>query len=508
MNFDNSYARLGDTFSAAQGPVPVKAPGAIRVNDALAETLGIDSAWLHSSEAIDVFAGNRLPDGAEPISSAYAGHQFGGWNPQLGDGRAVLLGELLNKESQRFDLQLKGSGRTPWSRSGDGRSPLGPVIREYILSEAMHALHVPTSRSLAAVTTGEAVYRETSEPGAILCRVASSHIRVGTFQYLAARQLHDALGTLVQHVIARHYPQCAEAENPPLALLNSVIDAQAKLVARWQSLGFIHGVMNTDNTLISGETIDYGPCAFMDSFDPDKVFSSIDSGGRYAYRNQPAITHWNMAQLAQCLLGLINKDEAKSVELAQASLDRFPERYAQCYRNEMAPKLGLSSFDKSDDALIEGFTDSLAERQLDFTLAFRSLGEMISADTPSPRKSALGEVSSDLDSAWLSTWRLRLEKEQSSALEQAALMNANNPVLIPRNHQVQAAIDAAYDGHYEVFNQLTEALTTPYELGNEGDVERLASSPDSNLSSNLSYRLELAKPPQSHELVKRTFCGT
>ncbi|MEJ6539731.1 MAG: YdiU family protein, partial [Halioglobus sp.] len=317
ITFDNSYARLPEQFYARQAPVPVTAPGPIRVNRQLAEQLGIDANWLSSEAGTQVVAGNAVPPGSEPLASVYAGHQFGGYNPQLGDGRAILLGEVLSHEGRRFDLQLKGSGPTPYSRGGDGRSPIGPVLREYIVSEAMHQLGVPTTRALAAVTTGEWVQRDGSLPGAILARVASSHIRIGTFQYFAARRDIESLQLLSHHVIDRHYPDAKSSDNPVLAMLEAIISRQAQLMAHWQLLGFIHGVMNTDNMLVCGETIDYGPCAFMDQFNPDQVFSSIDHAGRYAYRQQPAIAHWNLSVLAQALLPILDNEQERAVALAQ-----------------------------------------------------------------------------------------------------------------------------------------------------------------------------------------------
>jgi uncharacterized protein YdiU (UPF0061 family) len=321
--FNNSYVQLPERFYCRQSPTKVETPGLIRTNPELAQLLGIDPAWLFSDDGIATMAGNLVPEGADPIATVYAGHQFGSWNPQLGDGRAILLGEVIGKDGERYDLQLKGSGQTPYSRMGDGRAPLGPVMREYIVSEAMAALGIPTSRSLAAVTTGEPVYREETLPGAVLARVAKSHIRIGTFQFFAAKDDKEALGLLVDHVLKRHYPNAVEASaslnTRALRLLDEVMQAQAKLVASWQMIGFIHGVMNTDNVLLSGETIDYGPCAFMDTYNPETVFSSIDHGGRYAYRNQPGIAHWNVACLAQALVPVIAEKEENAIEIAKLS---------------------------------------------------------------------------------------------------------------------------------------------------------------------------------------------
>ena len=351
--FDNSFARLPEAFYTRQTPTPVSEPGPIAVNNDLARQLGIDPAWLTSPEGLAVVAGNTVPDGAQPLASVYAGHQFGSYNPQLGDGRAILLGEVVDDAGHRYDIQLKGSGPTPYSRGGDGRSPIGPVLREYLVSEAMYTLGIPTTRALAAVSTGEQVAREEFLPGAVLARVASSHIRIGTFQYFAAHNDTDSLQASTGHVLARHYPEALDAENQALALLKAVMERQAALVAGWQLLGFIHGVMNTDNMLICGETIDYGPCAFMDTFAADKVFSSIDHGGRYAYRNQPGIAHWNLACLAQCLLPLLDDDKDQAVTLAQAQVDCFPDMFLAAHTRGMARKLGLQELNGDDNALVE-----------------------------------------------------------------------------------------------------------------------------------------------------------
>ena len=340
--FDNSYVQLPEHFFVRQSPVPVSEPGLVRVNHALAQQLGIDPDWLQSAQGVQVIAGNQVPDGADPIATVYAGHQFGSWNPRLGDGRALLIGEVIGTDGARYDLQLKGSGITPFSRAGDGRAPLGPVLREYIVSEAMHALQIPTSRSLAAVTTGDFVYREQKLAGGILARVARSHIRIGTLQYFASIEDFDGVRLLVDHVVERHYPDLAGSENRALAMLERVMQKQAELIAAWQAVGFIHGVMNTDNMLLSGETIDYGPCAFMDQYDSAAVFSSIDHGGRYAYRNQPAIAHWNLACLAQTLIPLLDADIDKATELAQATLDRFPELFTQAFFHRFQAQVRLA----------------------------------------------------------------------------------------------------------------------------------------------------------------------
>jgi uncharacterized protein YdiU (UPF0061 family) len=492
--FDNSYARLPDRFYARQAPEPVTKPGPIRVNVELATALGIDLEWLDSDAGTAMVAGNALPPGAEPIATAYAGHQFGGFNPQLGDGRAVLLGEVVAPDGRRFDLQLKGSGPTPWSRGGDGRSPLGPVLREYIVSEAMHRLGVPTTRSLAAATTGEIVARDRFLPGAVLARVASSHIRIGTFQYYAARKDTEALRLLADHVIERHYPQARHTENPVLALLVGVISRQAQLIAQWQSLGFIHGVMNTDNMLICGETIDYGPCAFMDAFNPEQVYSSIDHNGRYAYRSQPGIAHWNLSCLAQALLPLLDEDPERAVALAQQAIDAFPEQFLRANAQGIARKLGLRELGleasaEQDTALVEDLWQLMAEHRLDFTLAFRRLADLAHERTDNEQSVAnLFEFPEALH-PWLERWRLRMTQETNTSEERQALMYRANPVFIPRNHLVEAAIAAATDNHdLNVFHQLVEVLANPWE-----------------------YRSELilyATPPKPEQVVQQTFCGT
>ena len=487
--FDNNYALLPDRFYARQAPVPVAHPGPIRVNRELAGQLGLDADWLASDAGTEVVAGNAVPEGAEPIATVYAGHQFGGYNPQLGDGRAVLLGEVLSPDGKRFDLQLKGSGPTPYSRGGDGRSPLGPVLREYILSEAMYRLGVPTTRALAAVTTGDRVARESFLPGAVLARVASSHIRIGTFQYFAAHKDAEALHLLADHVIERHYPTAQQSENPVLALLEAVIFRQAQLVAQWQLLGFIHGVMNTDNMLVCGETIDYGPCAFMDQFNPEMVFSSIDHGGRYAYRNQPAIAHWNLSCLAQALLPILHEDQEQAVALAQKSIDAFPDLFLQANTPGTARKLGLQAIGKQDTALVEDLWQLMAEHQLDFTLTFRRLADLADEGNENANDVAdLFEFPADLQ-PWLERWRVRVAQEITSPADRQLTMYRANPVFVPRNHLVEAAIVAATDNNdFSVFHQLVDLLEQPHE-----------------------YSPELARfaiPPRPEEVVRQTFCGT
>lgn len=487
--FDNSYARMPETFYTKLSPTPVAAPELIAVNRPLARHLGIDADWLASPEGVQMVAGNAVPEGAEPLASVYAGHQFGSYNPQLGDGRAILLGEVVDGAGHRFDIQLKGSGPTPYSRGGDGRSPLGPVIREYLVSEAMHALGVPTTRALAAVTTGDQVVREQFLPGAVLARVASSHIRIGTFQYFAANKNTQALQTLTSHTLTRHYPEQLVAENQPLALLQAVVARQASLVARWQLLGFIHGVMNTDNMLLCGETIDYGPCAFMDAFQADKVFSSIDQGGRYAYRNQPGIAHWNLACLAQSLLPLLHDEQDEAVAIAQTAVDRFPELFVQAHTEGMAAKLGLAEITGDDTALVEDLFQLMADHQLDFTLTFRRLADL--ADESSPGQATVKELFEIPDALlpWLARWRERQQRESNEPTDRQARMYAANPAFIPRNHRVQEAIAAASDdGDFQPFHALHAALAMPYQY-------------DPSLA-------RYATPPRPEQEVRQTFCGT
>jgi serine/tyrosine/threonine adenylyltransferase len=485
--FDNSYARLPERYYARQGPVAVPAPRPIRVNRELAAQLGVDADWLASDEGTRTIAGNAVPAGAEPIATAYAGHQFGGFNPQLGDGRALLLGEVLTPGGERFDLQLKGSGPTPWSRGGDGRSPIGPVLREYIVSEAMHRLGVPTTRALAAARTGDLVVRERYLPGAVLARVASSHIRVGTFEYFAARRDTEGLRLLADHVIARHYPEAQRSENPVLALLEGVIARQARLIAHWQLLGFIHGVMNTDNMLICGETIDYGPCAFMDGFNPEQVYSSIDHGGRYAYRRQPGIAHWNLSCLAQTLLPLLHNDEEQALALAQNAINAFAEQFLQANTQGMARKLGVQAIVEQDTALVEDLWQLMAQHALDFTLTFRRLSDL-AHEGGGNTVAALFEFPEALQ-PWLVRWRARLAQDDVAFAERQASMYRANPVFIPRNHLVEAAIAAATDSDdLSVFHALVDVLANPHD-----------------------YRPELAvyaTPPQPEQVVRQTFCGT
>ncbi|WP_035025983.1 protein adenylyltransferase SelO [Gemmobacter nectariphilus] len=474
MQFDNSYARLPAHMFARQDPTPVAAPGLIGLNAGLAQDMGLDPDELSLPDWIAVFAGNRVPPGAEPLAQAYAGHQFGNWVPQLGDGRAVLLGEHVGPDGRRWDIQLKGAGRTPFSRMGDGRAWVGPVIREYIVSEAMHALGVPTTRALAAVSTGEPVYREGAMPGAVLTRVASSHLRVGTFQYFAARQDTDALRRLTDMALGRHYPGTTGA----LGLLEQVTTAQARLVAQWMALGFIHGVMNTDNAHVGGLTIDYGPCAFMDAYHPGRVFSSIDQMGRYAYGNQPQIAVWNVAQLASSLLPLIDPDEAAAVEAATPLVHGFADIYQAEWLTRFRAKLGLVRALDGDQALIESLLDRMARLGVDFTRAFRCLAEgTAAAEFPEP----------EAFTTWQADWHARLAAEGRSLTDAQATMRRVNPAIIPRNHQIEAAITAAVAGDLVPFHALNAALAAPFDA-----------APDDPLRA----------APAPAEIIRRTFCGT
>ena len=489
VRFDNSYARLPDRFFARLPPTPVSRPSLIELNEPLALHLGLSPERLRAAEGVEVLAGNRVPDGAEPLAMAYAGFQFGGWVPQLGDGRAILLGETIDCEGVRRDIQLKGAGRTPFSRGGDGRAGVGPVLREYIVSEAMARLGIATTRSLAAVATGEQIARETLLPGAVLTRVARSHIRIGTFQYFAARGDVEALRVLADHVIARHYPQAAQAERPYLELLAAVIERQAELVAAWQSIGFIHGVMNTDNTSIAGETIDYGPCAFMDTFHPDTVFSSIDHGGRYAYRNQPPILQWNLAGLAQTLLPLIDDDEKTAVALAREKIEGFAERFAGFYNAGMRRKLGLGEEQEGDAALVGDLLAIMADNRADFTLTFRRLSDADAGDPATIER--VGDLFEDHGAFddWAARWNRRLEADPQSAAARRSTMRASNPLYIPRNHRVEEAIAAALgESDFAPFRRLLEVLRCPYE--EQPSAQRYAD------------------PPRPEEVVHQTFCGT
>jgi uncharacterized protein YdiU (UPF0061 family) len=468
--FDNSYARLPGTMHVRVDPTPVEAPRLIKVNEALARELGIDPASLTPEVAV----GNVLLAGATPIAQAYAGHQFGNFVPQLGDGRAILLGEVVDVHGRRRDIQLKGSGPTPFSRRGDGRAALGPVLREYLVSEAMNALGIPTTRALMAATTGEKVYRETVLPGAVLTRVASSHIRVGTFQFFAVRRDLESLEALIGHVIERHYPELSGADNKALGLLDQVMEAQARLVARWVQVGFIHGVMNTDNMSVSGETIDYGPCAFMDAYDPATVFSSIDEYGRYAYANQPPIAQWNLARLAETLLPFLHENREEAIRIATERIEAFPAIYARHWLAGFGKKIGLVSEEEGDLDLIQALLDAMQRARADFTITFRALSN---GEEPA----ALAE--------WLPKWRERLARDPQTAEERRTLMRSLNPAYIPRNHRVEAMISAAVEqADYAPFEEMLRVLMNPHEEQAGAEI--------------------YAEAPGETDMVYRTFCGT
>ena len=486
--FDNSYARLPEAFYERVRPVTVRAPKLLRVNHDLARQLRIDPEFLNSPAGLRFLSGNDIASGSEPIAQAYAGHQFGNFVPQLGDGRAVLLGEVVNVAGKRFDIQLKGSGPTRFSRRGDGRAAMGPVIREYILSEAMSTLGIPTTRSLAAVSTGENVMRDRVLPGGVLTRVAASHLRVGTFQYFAAGGDLENLRILADYAIERHYPEAQEAGDRYLAFYDAVVARLAALTARWMLVGFIHGVLNTDNTAISGETIDYGPCAFMDAYHPDKVFSSIDQLGRYAFANQPAVMKWNLARFAETLLPLIMDGADKAIEAANASIARFNTNYNEAYLNGLRQKLGLTAEMDGDQELMSDFMTRMAENQADFTLTFRGLTEAAVNTTRDAQVRALFSNPAAFDE-WAQRWRDRLSREDESAsARRHTMMRAVNPKYIPRNHRLEAAIADAEVGSLDKFQQLVNVLARPYD-----DQPEYA---------------EYAKAPLPEEEVQQTFCGT
>ncbi|MEC5126908.1 YdiU family protein [Verrucomicrobiales bacterium BCK34] len=477
--FDNSYTTLPEHFYRRVEPAKVTGPQLVRFNRELGAELGLKLDSVSESALAGWFSGNVLPDGADPIAQAYAGHQFGGWVPQLGDGRAILLGEVIGSDGVRKDIQLKGAGRTPFSRGGDGKSPLGPAVREYLMSEAMAGLGVPTTRALALVSTEDSVFREEALQGGVFTRVASSHLRVGTFQYFLGQQDTDGLRVLADYAIARHYPECAESETPHRCFLGKVVAAQASLIAHWMTLGFIHGVMNTDNMTISGETIDYGPCAFMDTFDPAKTFSSIDRGGRYAWGNQAAIGHWNLTRLAETMLALFDEGREKAIPIAEEILGTYEEAFKAAYFGRFRKKLGLTASHAESGDFIEDTLSLIADEEADFTLFFRHLTKVAKGES---EEKWLGLLSDPPAGAgWLEKWRAFGEPD-------AALMAAENPVLIPRNHRVEEAILAAYKGDFSLFNRLTEAWRNPFAESSQND--------------------DLEAPPGPGEVVEATFCGT
>ncbi len=459
----------------------------MRLNEKLASQLNADPARLATAEGVEILAGNRIAEGSEPIATAYAGHQFGNFVPQLGDGRAILLGEVTGCDGVRRDIHLKGSGRTPFSRNGDGRAALGPVLREYIVSEAMAALGIPTTRSLAAVMTGEMVRRDELLPGAVLARVAESHVRVGTFQYFAARGDVEAVRILADYVIDRHYPQAAEAANPYRALLDLVAARQAKLVAQWLLIGFIHGVMNTDNMSIAGETIDYGPCAFMDSYHPETVYSSIDVMGRYAYGNQPGIAQWNLARFAESLLPLLAEDTESAVVSAQEAIGAFAYRFEAAHTDGLRRKLGLLQPQAGDLELARDLLKRMADNGADFTLTFRRLCDAAAgAEGDANVRSLFADAGAFGE--WAGHWRQRLAREEGEPAARQAAMRASNPAYIPRNHLVEEAIAAASEGDFAPFETLLQVLSAPYQ--DQPGFERYAD------------------PPRPDQIVRKTFCGT
>ena len=476
-HFDNSYSKLSKIFKEEIKPTPVHDPKLVILNEELAKNLNLDLSKIDKNDLAKIFSGNSLPKGSNTIAQAYAGHQFGHFT-MLGDGRAILLGEHLVNNDKRFDIQFKGSGRTSFSRSGDGRAALGPMLREYIISEAIHSLNIPTTRSLAVVSTGEKVVRENLLKGAILTRVASSHIRVGTFQYLAAKQNINDLNILVDYSIDRHYAEIKTSKNKAIDLLNLVMEKQCQLIVNWMRVGFIHGVMNTDNMAISGETIDYGPCAFMDTYDPKTVFSSIDKYGRYSYFNQPRIAKWNLARFAECLIPLIDKDEEKSLKIATEIIDNFQNIYEEKWLNMMRDKLGLFGNDKNDKVLIDDLLNWMEKNKADYTNTFCYLMNIKTNNT---------EIYNNKDYIdWSNRWQKRILVNNNSKDKSLNLMKKSNPVVIPRNHKVEEALKAANENNIELMNKLLSILKKPYE--NQNNIEDFQSPSD-----NKEYQ---------------TFCGT
>ncbi|MBL9022851.1 MAG: YdiU family protein [Myxococcales bacterium] len=488
FSFDNSYARLPDRLFARVRPTPVRWPRLWKLNDGLARELGLETSTLSQPEAARLFSGNELPAGAEPLALAYAGHQFGSFVPQLGDGRAILLGEVVGRDGKRRDIQLKGAGPTPFSRRGDGRAALGPVLREYVVSEAMAALGVPTTRALAAVTTGEWVARDKELPGAVITRVAASHLRVGTFQYFAVRRDTEALASLTTYALDRHFPEADRAAGEGLALLDAVIEAQANLVARWLGLGFVHGVMNTDNTAISGETLDYGPCAFLDEYHPQKKYSSIDHGGRYAFERQPDIALWNLGRLAESLSPLVSDDAERALAVAREHLARFQPRFQELHLAVLRSKLGLARAEDGDRALAADLFGLLASSEVDFTLFFRRLCDAAEDERADHRVAALFREPESF-AGWARAWRARLHREDERPDARAAAMRRQNPAFIPRNHRIEEMIHAAITkADRGPFEALLRTLSRPYD--DQPGAEHLA------------------EPPRAHERVTQTFCGT
>ena len=476
--FDNTYYKLSDIFKEDIKPIPVKKPELVLLNKTLAENLNLNFSNLDNQELSELFSGNSLPKGSNSIAQAYAGHQFGHFT-MLGDGRAVLIGEHLSKDNKRYDIQFKGSGKTAFSRNGDGRAALGPMLREYIISEAMNGLGIPTTRSLAVVKTGEDVIRETSQPGAILTRIASSHIRVGTFQYIAARQKKDEIEVLLNYVIDRHYPDIKNSKNKATELLSIVLEKQINLVVNWMRVGFIHGVMNTDNMSISGETIDYGPCAFMDTYDPKTVFSSIDQMGRYAYFNQPVITKWNLSRFAECLIPLIDKNQENAIKLATEIINSFEKKYEEKWLNMMRDKLGLFGMDEKDKFLILDLLTWMHQKKIDYTNIFCHLmNENIKEDK---------DYEDEDFKNWKKRWNERLKTNNNTPEKSLKLMRSANPIVIPRNHKVEEALEAAEKNNFKPITRLVEILKDPY----------------SQQKNIINYQI-----PSNSEKKYQTFCGT
>ena len=476
--FDNTYYKLSDIFKEDIKPIPVKKPELVLLNKTLAENLNLNFSNLDNQELSELFSGNSLPKGSNSIAQAYAGHQFGHFT-MLGDGRAVLIGEHLSKDNKRNDIQFKGSGKTAFSRNGDGRAALGPMLREYVISEAMNGLGIPTTRSLAVVKTGEDVIRETSQPGAILTRIASSHIRVGTFQYIAARQKKDEIEVLLNYVIDRHYPDIKNSKNKATELLSIVLEKQINLVVNWMRVGFIHGVMNTDNMSISGETIDYGPCAFMDTYDPKTVFSSIDQMGRYAYFNQPVITKWNLSRFAECLIPLIDKNQEKAIELATEIINSFEKKYEEKWLNMMRDKLGLFGMDEKDKFLILDLLTWMHQKKIDYTNIFCHLmNENIKEDK---------DYEDEDFKNWKKRWNERLKTNNNTPEKSLKLMRSANPIVIPRNHKVEEVLEAAEKNNFKPITRLVEILKDPY----------------SQQKNIINYQI-----PSNSEKKYQTFCGT
>jgi uncharacterized protein YdiU (UPF0061 family) len=477
---EHTYAALPPLFQTRVAPTPVATPEYVVFNAPLATALGLDAVALDSADGAAIFGGNALPDGASPLAQAYAGHQFGHFTG-LGDGRAILLGEQITPDGRRVDIQLKGGGPTPYSRRGDGRAALGPMLRELVISEAMHALGIPTSRSLAVVSTGEPVYRERALPGAVLTRVAASHLRVGTFEWVAAHRDTPALVALADYAIERHYPEIAGHATPYRAFFEAVAERQARLIAQWQCVGFIHGVMNTDNMSIAGETIDYGPCAFMDTYDPDTVFSSIDSGGRYRYAHQPGIAQWNLTRLAEALLPLFSDDEGAAVTFAQAALTRFRDRFHAHWLDLMRGKLGLVTAEPDDAALADALLAWMQQTRADFTNTFRMLARVDDVSALAGADTAFG--------AWYAQWQARLAREARPLADAVALMQASSPAIIPRNHKVEEALTAAAErADMAPLERLLAALARPFD--------------------HVNVPPEFASPAPEDAGPYRTFCGT